>query len=47
MPSEVGVQRRYNPEGLSRYIILPGLMGVILTMVTSLAMTSEKSRRIS
>ena len=42
-PFEVRVQRRYNPEGLSRYNIVPGLIGVILTMtmvmMTSLAMT--------
>lgn len=48
MPYEVRVQRRYNPEGLSRYNIVPGLMGVILTMtmvmMTSLAMTRERER---
>jgi ABC-2 type transport system permease protein len=48
MPYEVRVQRRYNPEGLARYNIVPGLMGVILTMtmvmMTSLAMTRERER---
>ncbi len=47
-PFEVRIQRRYNPEGLSRYNIVPGLIGVILTMtmvmMTSLAMTRERER---
>ncbi len=47
-PFEVRVQRRYNPEGLSRYNIVPGLIGVILTMtmvmMTGLAMTRERER---
>ena len=45
---EVLVHRRYNPEGLSRYNIVPGLVGTILTMtmvmLTSLAMTRERER---
>ncbi|MFD2368324.1 ABC transporter permease [Pseudoduganella sp. GCM10020061] len=45
---DVRVQRRYNPEGLSRYNIVPGLLGVILTMtmvmMTSLAVTREYER---
>lgn len=45
---EVRVQRRYNPDGLVRYNIVPGLIGVILTMtmvmMTSLAMTRERER---
>ncbi|MES2537448.1 MAG: ABC transporter permease [Pseudomonadota bacterium] len=48
LPFEVRVQRRYNPEALSRYNIVPGLIGVILTMtmvmMTSLAMTRERER---
>jgi ABC-2 type transport system permease protein len=48
MPFEIRVQRRYNPEGISRYNIVPGLIGVILTMtmvmMTSLAMTRERER---
>ncbi|HCY63361.1 MAG TPA: mannose-1-phosphate guanyltransferase [Oxalobacteraceae bacterium] len=48
MPYEIRVQRRYNPEGLSRYNIVPGLIGVILTMtmvmMTGLAMTRERER---
>ncbi len=45
---ELLVHRRYNPEGLSRYNIVPGLVGTILTMtmvmLTSLAMTRERER---
>lgn len=45
---EVRVHKRYNPEGLSRYNIVPGLIGTILTMtmvmLTSLAMTRERER---
>jgi ABC-2 type transport system permease protein len=47
-PYEVHVQRRYNPEGVTQYNIVPGLIGVILTMtmvmMTSLAMTRERER---
>ena len=47
-PYDIRVQRRYNPEGLSRYNIVPGLIGVILTMtmvmMTALAMTRERER---
>ena len=47
-PFEVRVQRRYNPEGLTSYNVVPGLIGVILTMtmvmMTSLAMTRERER---
>ncbi|MFO1227431.1 ABC transporter permease [Roseateles sp.] len=47
-PFEIRIQRRYNPEGLSRYNIVPGLVGTILTMtmvmLTSLAMTRERER---
>jgi ABC-2 type transport system permease protein len=47
-PFEIRPQRRYNPEGISRYNIVPGLIGVILTMtmvmMTSLAMTRERER---
>ena len=48
LPFEVRIQRRYNPEGLSRYNIVPGLVGTILTMtmvmLTALAMTRERER---
>lgn len=47
-PFELRVHRRYNPEGLSRYNIVPGLVGTVLTMtmvvLTSLAMTRERER---
>jgi ABC-2 type transport system permease protein len=45
---ELIVQSRYNPEGISQYNIVPGLMGVILTMtmimMTGLAITRERER---
>jgi ABC-2 type transport system permease protein len=45
---DLRVQRRYNPEGITAYNIVPGLMGVILTMtmvlMTGLAMTRERER---
>ncbi len=48
LPIDLRVQRRYNPEGITRYNIVPGLMGVILTMtmimMTALAMTRERER---
>ncbi|MGH8468908.1 MAG: ABC transporter permease [Gammaproteobacteria bacterium] len=47
-PFEVRLHRRYNPEGITQYNIVPGLMGVILTMtmvlMTGLAMTRERER---
>ncbi|CAJ91571.1 ABC-type multidrug transport system, permease component [Cupriavidus necator] len=47
-PFDVQVQRLYNPEGITQYNIIPGLMGVILTMtmvmMTGLAMTRERER---
>ena len=47
-PYEIRLHRRYNPEGLSRYNIVPGLIGTILTMtmvmLTSLGMTRERER---
>ena len=47
-PFEVQIHRRYNPEGITQYNIVPGLMGVILTMTmimqTGLAMTRERER---
>lgn len=42
------VHRRYNPEGVSQYNIVPGLLGVILqmtmTIMTSVALTREIER---
>ncbi|QYY32019.1 ABC transporter permease [Cupriavidus pinatubonensis] len=47
-PFDVQVQRLYNPEGITQYNIIPGLMGVILSMtmvmMTGLAMTRERER---
>ncbi|GIX29037.1 MAG: mannose-1-phosphate guanyltransferase [Burkholderiales bacterium] len=47
-PFEVQVHRRYNPEGVTQHNIVPGLMGVILTMtmimMTGLAVTRERER---
>jgi ABC-2 type transport system permease protein len=45
---EVVVHRRYNPEGITQYNIVPGLLGVILqmtmVMMTSMALTREIER---
>jgi ABC-2 type transport system permease protein len=42
------LQRRYNPEGVTQYNIVPGLLGVVLTMTmmmfTALAVTREIER---
>ncbi|MFT4919049.1 MAG: ABC-2 type transport system permease protein [Zhongshania aliphaticivorans] len=42
------VHPRYNPEGITQYNIVPGLLGVILTMtlvmITGMAMTRETER---
>ena len=47
-PVELRVHRRYNPEGITQYNIVPGLMGVVLTMtmvmITALAITRERER---
>ena len=47
-PFDLRIHRRYNPEGLSRLNIVPGLIGTILTMTmimfTGLAMTRERER---
>ena len=47
-PVDLRVHRRYNPEGITAYNIVPGLLGVILTMtmvfMTGLAMTRERER---
>ena len=45
---EVVVHRLYNPEGITQYNIVPGLLGVILqltmVMMTSMALTRETER---
>jgi ABC-2 type transport system permease protein len=47
-PIELVIHRRYNPEGLTQYNVVPGLMGVVLTMtmvvMTAMAMTRERER---
>ena len=47
-PFKMVVQRRYNPEGVTAYNIVPGLVATILTMtlvmMTALAMTRETER---
>jgi ABC-2 type transport system permease protein len=47
-PFEVRVHSLYNPEGITQYFIVPGLMGVILSMtlvlMTGLAITRERER---
>ena len=47
-PLEVRVHARYNPEAVTQYNIVPGLMGVILTLtmvlMTGLAITRETER---
>ncbi|ALG66665.1 ABC transporter permease [Beggiatoa leptomitoformis] len=45
---ELRTHRLYNPEGITQYNIVPGLMGVVLTMtmvmITALAITRERER---
>jgi ABC-2 type transport system permease protein len=45
---EVVVHRLYNPESVTQYNVVPGLVGVILTMtmvlITSMAVTRERER---
>jgi ABC-2 type transport system permease protein len=47
-PFDVSVHRLYNPEGITQYNIVPGLMGLILSltlvMMTGLAITRERER---
>ncbi len=47
-PLELRIHPRYNPEAITQYNIIPGLMGVILTMtmimITGLAITRERER---
>ncbi len=47
-PIELRIHPRYNPEAITQYNIIPGLMGVILTMtmilITGLAITRERER---
>ncbi len=47
-PATVALHRMYNPEGFTRYNIVPGLIAIILTMtgimMTALAITKERER---
>ena len=47
-PVELRVHARYNPEAVTQYNIVPGLMGVVLTLtmvlITGLAITRERER---
>ncbi len=47
-PVEFRIHRHYNPEGITQYNVVPGLMGVVLTMtmviITALAITRERER---
>ncbi len=47
-PFDLRIHALYNPEGATRYNIVPGLMGVVLTMtmviITGLAITRERER---
>jgi ABC-2 type transport system permease protein len=47
-PVAFAVHARYNPENITSYNIVPGLMGVVLTMtmvvITALAITRERAR---
>jgi ABC-2 type transport system permease protein len=47
-PLNVILHPRFNPEGITQYNIVPGLMGVVLTMtlviITALAITRERER---
>jgi ABC-2 type transport system permease protein len=48
-PFEIRVHNRYNPEGVTEYNVVPGLIGTILTMtlvmMTAIAVTRERRRR--
>ena len=47
-PVEVRVQARYNPDGITQYNTVPGLMAVVLslscTILTSIAVTKEREK---
>jgi len=48
LPFDLVIHRRYNPEGITQYNIVPGLLGVILTfsliLMTGLSVTRETER---
>ena len=47
-PINIQVHAHYNPENITQYNVVPGLMGVVLTMtmiiITALAITRERER---
>lgn len=47
-PFEIVVHRRYNPESITAYNIVPGLLGIVLTltlvMMTAIGVTREQER---
>lgn len=47
-PVDLRIHARYNPEAVTQYNIVPGLMGVVLTLtmilITGLAITRERER---
>ncbi|MDQ0317212.1 ABC transporter permease [Amorphus orientalis] len=47
-PFEIVVHRRYNPENITAYNIVPGLLGIVLSMtlvmMTALSLTRERER---
>jgi ABC-2 type transport system permease protein len=47
-PAEMRIHLEYNPDRITQYNIVPGLMGVVLTMtmvmITALAVTRERER---
>lgn len=49
LPFNLIIHAKYNPELITQYNIVPGLMGVVLTMtmviITALAITRERERR--
>lgn len=44
LPFELILHRRYNPEGITQYNIVPALIGVILTMTTTLSTAMSLTR---
>ena len=47
-PADFRIHAHYNPENITQYNVVPGLMGVVLTMtmvlITALAITRERER---
>ncbi|MDF1525718.1 MAG: ABC transporter permease [bacterium] len=47
-PYRLVIHKKYNPEGVTQYNIIPGLMGIVLTLtmvlITGVAITRERER---